>query len=71
MKVYDEFKVHPDEQLLSEWEATTTGADIHDHNQFRTCYLYFCKVGQQEKIDKWERLMRAELGKRKLKALGR
>jgi hypothetical protein len=71
MKVYDEFKIHPDEQLLSEWETTTTGADIHEHNRLRGNYLWCCKSGRQDGVEKYDRLMRAELAQRKLKAMGK
>jgi hypothetical protein len=55
---YEHFKIQPDLALLAQYEASTTGATIHDRNALRANYMGWCLLGEQAAADKAEQAMR-------------
>ncbi len=56
---YSHFKIQPDEQLLMEYEASTTGADVHERNRHRGNYMGWAQLGEEKAMKLAETKMRA------------
>ena len=55
---YEDFKIKPDEALLAQYEACTTGANVHDRNALRANYMGWAMLGEQDAMDRAEQKMR-------------
>ncbi len=55
---YEDFKIKPDEALLSQYEAHTYWTSIHERNRCKTNYMWGCRAGEIKVAERFEKLMR-------------